>query len=194
MAVKCGVCTQKKVQRSCPALGAGICSLCCATKRQKEIDCPPSCVHLGTAVALQHEKEIVRTIAETFPSQEHDVFRIPEVVAFAFPIEKAFVDHLYADKGVNDLAIRDALWKVYHFFTGETDLLSPATPVEKVVFDACVEASAKNPDLSAETKAKAIVRILRAIQKTSGGALGPRGYLEFIRGMFAGKMKSADLF
>jgi hypothetical protein len=46
---KCPVCRERKPKRSCPAIGALICTVCCATKREVEIQCPPDCVYLASA-------------------------------------------------------------------------------------------------------------------------------------------------
>jgi hypothetical protein len=48
---KCPVCRDRKPKRSCPALQQTICTVCCATKRQIEIDCPADCVYLSSAKA-----------------------------------------------------------------------------------------------------------------------------------------------
>jgi hypothetical protein len=48
---KCPVCGDRKPKRSCPALQQTICTVCCATKRQSEINCPPDCVYLSSAKA-----------------------------------------------------------------------------------------------------------------------------------------------
>jgi hypothetical protein len=48
----------RKARRDCPALRQSICSVCCGTKRLKEIDCPASCVHL--AAAREHPPAVVR--------------------------------------------------------------------------------------------------------------------------------------
>ncbi len=48
---KCPVCRDRKPKRSCPALGQTICTVCCATKRLAEINCPPDCVYLSSAKA-----------------------------------------------------------------------------------------------------------------------------------------------
>jgi hypothetical protein len=45
----CTACCERKAKRSCPALGRQICTVCCGTKRQVEIDCPADCVYLTTA-------------------------------------------------------------------------------------------------------------------------------------------------
>ena len=47
----CPLCGQRKAKRTCPALHTTICTVCCATKRLTEIDCPPDCVHLVSSKA-----------------------------------------------------------------------------------------------------------------------------------------------
>ena len=47
---KCDHCTQRKGRRTCPAIGV-ICSSCCGRHRQREIDCPPTCVYLPATEA-----------------------------------------------------------------------------------------------------------------------------------------------
>ncbi len=45
----CLLCGGRKARRACPALGGQICTVCCATKRLKEIDCPSDCSYLTSA-------------------------------------------------------------------------------------------------------------------------------------------------
>ena len=45
----CVACGHRKGRRQCPAKGAGICSVCCGTKRRVEIRCPDDCAYLGGA-------------------------------------------------------------------------------------------------------------------------------------------------
>src|SRR5688500_6672434 len=61
----CPVCAQRKARRACPALGQTICTVCCATKRLVEINCPPDCPHL--AAAREHPAAVVKR------QQEQDV-------------------------------------------------------------------------------------------------------------------------
>ena len=61
----CPVCGQRKARRECPALRQTICTVCCATKRLVEINCPPDCAHL--AAAREHPAAVVRR------QQERDV-------------------------------------------------------------------------------------------------------------------------
>jgi hypothetical protein len=48
---RCPLCHQRRPKRDCPALGQTICAVCCATKRQVEISCPPDCPYLSSARA-----------------------------------------------------------------------------------------------------------------------------------------------
>ncbi|MCJ7641336.1 MAG: hypothetical protein MUO29_05490 [Desulfobacterales bacterium] len=43
---KCLTCGERKGNRLCPAVSGNICSSCCGTKGQKEIECLPSCDYL----------------------------------------------------------------------------------------------------------------------------------------------------
>ena len=61
----CPVCNQRKARRECPALGQTICTVCCATKRMVEINCPSDCPHL--AAAREHPAAAVKR------QQERDV-------------------------------------------------------------------------------------------------------------------------
>jgi len=54
----CSVCGQRSARRACPALRSNICSVCCGTKRQSEIQCPSDCQYLATARA--HPASVVR--------------------------------------------------------------------------------------------------------------------------------------
>ena len=45
----CPSCRSRRGKRACPALGREICAVCCGTKRQVEIQCPPTCAYLSSA-------------------------------------------------------------------------------------------------------------------------------------------------
>ena len=47
--VICSMCGQRRAKRDCPAAGHAICAVCCGTKREVEIACPPSCSYLSSA-------------------------------------------------------------------------------------------------------------------------------------------------
>jgi hypothetical protein len=73
----CPLCKARKAKRACPALGRHICAVCCGTKRQAEIACPPDCGYLTTArvhppAAVSRQRE--RDFRFAFPT----VHRLPE--------------------------------------------------------------------------------------------------------------------
>jgi hypothetical protein len=79
----CPSCGQRKRRRSCPALGQTICTVCCATKRLVEIDCPDDCPHLASArehPAAQVRRQQERDVAVLYPSirrlteRQHQLF------------------------------------------------------------------------------------------------------------------------
>lgn len=70
----CPSCGQRKPRRACPALGQTICTMCCATKRLVEIDCPEDCPHLSAArehPAAQVKRQQERDVAALLPSIRH---------------------------------------------------------------------------------------------------------------------------
>ena len=69
---KCPLCGRRRAGRACPALGHRICAVCCGTKRQAEIDCPPDCGYLAASQA--HPPAVVQR------QRERDVlFLLPMV-------------------------------------------------------------------------------------------------------------------
>lgn len=44
--MKCPLCQARPAKRRCPALAREICPVCCGTKREVEIACPPDCGYL----------------------------------------------------------------------------------------------------------------------------------------------------
>ncbi len=53
---KCSLCDARTAKRHCPAKSATICSVCCGTKREVEIDCPSDCVHLRKCRSYEAER------------------------------------------------------------------------------------------------------------------------------------------
>ena len=49
MKPSCPLCTRRRAGRECPAIGRRICAVCCGTKRQVEINCPPDCSYLRSS-------------------------------------------------------------------------------------------------------------------------------------------------
>lgn len=71
--MQCPLCRARSARRQCPAQQHTICTVCCGTKRQTEIACPDSCVHLRNAHA--HPPTVVRRqqeldVAVLFPGMQ----------------------------------------------------------------------------------------------------------------------------
>ena len=54
----CPLCSERAGKRYCPAKDAKICTVCCGTKREVEIDCPSSCPYLKASRSYEAEKPI----------------------------------------------------------------------------------------------------------------------------------------
>lgn len=66
--MSCAICNTRKEKRSCPAKGAGICAVCCATEREQTLDCPLSCEYLRAA--HRHEKSEAEFDFSTAPNKD----------------------------------------------------------------------------------------------------------------------------
>jgi len=190
---KCGSCTERKGDRFCPRLNVSICSLCCGTKREKEISCLESCQYLRKGKDYQLGREIDKKITSDLQAEKSDVFEIDEVAAFAMALEKFFIDQFYNDPGIRDDHIKEALTRIYAFRKGIIPGLEGENKSEESVFRKFNEVNKRFSNLSDDLKTRAILRIIKSNQSSSGAALGNRNYLEMIYSQHTGKGKWADL-
>lgn len=54
---RCPLCSERSAKRFCPAKQNMICAICCGTKREVEIDCPGSCVHLRAGRSYESDRK-----------------------------------------------------------------------------------------------------------------------------------------
>ena len=191
---KCTSCGERKGNRFCPALKAGICSLCCGEKREKEILCSETCEYLSKGKDYQLGREIEKRINSDLRSESADVFEMEEVVAFVMSLERFFVDQFYRDQEANDTRICEALTKIYAFQTKMIPGLKGENRTEELIFKKFIEISKRAPGLSERLKERAVLRVIKSIRSSSGSVLGNRNYLEMIYSQHTGKGKWADLF
>ncbi len=191
---KCVTCGERKGSRLCPAINRDICSLCCGSKRQKEISCVPSCDFLKKGTEYQTEKDITRKINDDLHAESEDVFDRDDVASFVMSIEGFFVDRFYPNREVNDTHILQSMSRLYAFLSGTLPCLDPENSIEELIFEKFDEANRKNRHLSDALKARVVLRIIKTIRTSSGGVLGNRNYLEMIHSQHTGKGKWADLF
>jgi hypothetical protein len=74
---KCAQCLRRKAKRSCPALGSGLCPLCCGELRDREVACPPRCPHRELHKPYQDRRAAERPVEPAVPpeSSGEDVLR-----------------------------------------------------------------------------------------------------------------------
>jgi hypothetical protein len=58
---RCPLCSERSAKRFCPAKQTTICAVCCGTKREIEIDCPGSCVHLKAGSSYEADRKPIDT-------------------------------------------------------------------------------------------------------------------------------------
>jgi hypothetical protein len=73
---RCPLCSERSAKRFCPAKQTMICAVCCGTKREVEIDCPGSCVHLQAGREYESERQQID----------------PELIARAKPFNQTFLN------------------------------------------------------------------------------------------------------
>jgi hypothetical protein len=191
---KCGSCGERKGDRICPGLKASICSLCCGTKREKEILCDGACAYLRKGKAYQLGREIEKKISSDLQAETADVFEMDDVAAFAMALERYFVDQFYSDQEAWDNHIYEALTKIYGLQKGIVPGLEGENKSEEVIFKKFNEVNKRFSNLSDELKGRAILRMIKSIRSSSGSILGNRNYLEMIYSQHTGRGKWADLF
>ena len=191
---KCASCGERKGNRFCPGLNVSICSLCCGTKREKEILCVGACEYLKKGRDYQLGREIDKKISSDLRAETADVFEMDEVAPFVMGLESFFVDQFYDDKGARDNDIYGALAKIYAFQKGMILGLEGESKSEESIFNKFNEVNRKFSNISAELKARAILRIIRSVRSSSNDVLGNRNYLEMIYSQLTGKGKWVDLF
>ena len=191
---KCKSCNERKGDRLCPGLNASICSLCCGTKRKKEILCDGGCEYLKKGKNYQLGREIEQKITSDLQAETSDVFEMDEVAAFVMALEKFLVDQFYDDEEANDDHIYEALTKIYAFQKGILPGLEGENKSEESIFKKFNEVIKRFSNLSEELKSRAILRMIKSVRSSSSSILGNRNYLEMIYSQHTGKGKWADLF
>jgi len=144
---KCPSCGERKMNRFCRGMNTDICSLCCGTKREKEILCPEDCEYLKKGKDYQLGREITRKISVDLQAESEDLFGTDQVADFVMPMERMFVDQFYRDTEVNDNHIYEAHGKIYAFQAGMVPVLKGETRTEEVIFKKFHEVNKRASDL-----------------------------------------------
>jgi hypothetical protein len=192
--VKCASCGERRGNRLCPGLNVSICSLCCGTKREKEILCDGACKYLRKGKDYQLGREIEKKIISDLQAEISDVFEMDEVAVFVMALERFFVDQFYDDKEASDNDIYGALTRIYAFQKRILPGLEGENKFEEFIFKKFNDLTKRFSNLSGELKARAILRIIKSVRSSSRDILGNRNYLEMIYSQHTGKGKWAALF
>ncbi len=114
---KCVTSGERKGNRLCPAIHGNICSSCCGTRRQKEIECPASCDYLMKGTAYRLDREVEKKINSDLHTESEDVFNRDDVAPFVMSIERFFVDRFYPNREFNDNHILQSMSRLYGFLS-----------------------------------------------------------------------------
>ena len=116
---RCPLCTERSAKRFCPAKQTSICAVCCGTKREVEIDCPSSCVHLQAGRSYESERKLpdptliarARSLRENFLSEYGPILAA---------LGKAVAEERHASPWIVDLDVAE----VYRSLTATMKTLS----------------------------------------------------------------------
>jgi hypothetical protein len=124
---RCPLCTERSAKRFCPAKQTSICAVCCGTKREVEIDCPASCVHLQAGRSYESTRKPTdpnlvaraRSVRESFFSEYGPIVEA---------LGKAVAEERYASPWLVDLDVAE----VYRALTATMKTLSSGLYYETV--------------------------------------------------------------
>lgn len=139
----CPLCRSRKGKRSCPALRADICSVCCGEKRLVEISCPSDCVYLEQGTRNDMSREAADYLRHQEPEKALRWIRAVEGLGFLLDtIERAIVSS--SIRSLEDADLLLALTSARKTFESESkgiiyeDL--PTAPTLQVLTRAIVDA------------------------------------------------------
>ncbi len=104
---KCPLCSQRVAKRQCPAKEGKICSICCGTKREVEIDCPGDCVYLQTGRAFESARQHRHDASQPTPQfNQQSLYRNTPVIN---AVVQTILEERLRDSSIVDQDVRTAL-------------------------------------------------------------------------------------
>ncbi len=175
----------KKARRYCVSLDDSICSKCCWTKRNNEVNCNNSCEYLWWE-DVRMEREIEKLVKSTFKSEEDDIFQNnPESITVASWLESFFISYNWEVDVLYDEKIKSGLIKLYAFVSWLRNSLTPDNDFEKSMIQMWkVIESWSAKEISTEIKWLAILRLLHSIDSFTWWVLWSKWYITMIGNMF----------
>ncbi len=185
---KCVKCNSRKGKRNCPALGSVVCSQCCGTKREKEIDCPGDCFYLGKSKQYFTDRQEAGKISEFEKQMKSVEGNEDEYLDVLQNIEFAISQTYNNNKDINDRHVETALDYIMEMGKVQMDIpskfLTAPEPNVQTIIDT-VEDILKfretfaNKEEDMITKLKCIYRILDSV-RTHYSQKDSHSYLRFI--------------
>ncbi|MDZ7698725.1 MAG: hypothetical protein U5R49_17965 [Deltaproteobacteria bacterium] len=184
---KCGLCSTKKGKRYCAPLDKVICPVCCAESRGRKIDCNPECRYLE-GVAFQkkkeEEKKYARLMSQVGHGQFDDIFKQPAVAEMAYDIESLVLDmYEEGDFQLTDPQVREVYKTVYQVHAEQKQIDPPRLDtLTRALLD---QYETRRPiwmeGLDETMIGQVYLRLMISINKMSGGRLGNKGYLNYLK-------------
>lgn len=185
---KCELCNEKKGRRKCPAINKVICPSCCASKREKEIDCPPTCEYLTTGKDFKIKKDIEKAIRKGLYDIKDDIFENKDAESLFLEFESFLAKKYYENNDVNDNKIYNTVSKIYAVAADIKFEMKYTDKYEEEIITKYSELDEKFPDLSKIIKKDVLLKTLDNIKKYSGGEYADKGYLRKVHIKNGGKV------
>jgi hypothetical protein len=203
----CPICGKRRAERFCPAKGESICAVCCATEREKTIDCPSSCPHLIAAHRWEEaRRKPSADVKIAFPDVNVPRDLIHEHRALVNGVSLAILEHAAGEPALVDadlfLAL-SALAETYRTLGAGLYYENPppgAMPhaLYSVVAKYLQEwkekgaAEARVAPASDSEVFRLLVFLVRFGHTRSNGRPRTRGFIDFLRAQFPAVQRAAE--
>lgn len=189
---KCTLCNKKiKFSRKCPALNETICSTCCGSKKESEIQCTSSCNYFAEGQIKENKKQIMQLVKESFNSEYDDIYHDERMLQLAAPFEQFIFKNYYNHRDVTDEFISDCFTKIYYSLDGKGSIYT-FNEIEKDILDE-FNRIAEKTKMPVESQKLILLRMMKSVDNMTGGMFGNRMYLELLRNNFTGTGLVADV-
>lgn len=189
---KCILCNKKiKFSRKCPALNEVICSTCCGSRRESEIQCIDSCKYFIEYQVKENKKNIMQLVKESFNNEFEDIYRDEKIVKFTAPFELFIYENYYSHIDITDEFISDCYTKIYYSIEGKGSIYI-FSEIEKDIFNQFCRI-AEDTKMPIESQKLILIRMMKSVDNMTGGMFVNRMYLELLRNNFTGTGIVADV-
>ncbi|WP_061997070.1 hypothetical protein [Clostridium sp. ATCC 25772] len=180
-----------KFSRKCPALNEIICTTCCGSKKESEIQCISNCNYLVGGQIKENKRLIRQLIKESFNSEFEDILKDETVLRLVGSFEQFMFEKYYNHRDVTDEFISDCYTKIYYSLDGKGNIYS-FNEIEKDIFDE-FNKIAEEVKMPIKSQKLILIRMMKSIDNMTGGMFGNRMYLELLRNNFTGTGLVAEI-